>query len=314
MKNILFLAFLISIFSCANDKPKEKDAENKSSNCELNLDLILEEYTNENSDLTLSSTTEPLVRLIPAYDRKFKDGADKEVRFSIYTYDKRFDEDHWDLTFDETTYYNHKKVIPDSKHIYKDSGGRIIKKIIHSNITLKRLYRYISDSVVIKYDYRTNNYKIIRKYDQSGRRTHESTIGFNSKLNSLVVTNNSGESTFGKPLRTFNKSKIRFYFDNYCKISKITSVDLWGNCLKIEFNVYSDIIKKVSYKLPRDSDNLKNLTYNEKYEKLFSNDYKSRNLSEYSNTIYNNYIYDSIGNWVERTGKIRSKYLTIQKQ
>lgn len=318
MNNILFLAFLISIFSCANDKPKEKDTENKLSNCELNLDLILEEYTNENLDLKLLSTREPLLRLIPTYDRKFKDGADKEVRFSIYTYDKRFDEDHWDLTFDETTYYNQKKVIPDSKHIYKDSGGRIIKKSIHSNITLKRLYQDISDSVVIKYDYPTKYYKIIRKYDQSGRRTHESTIGFNSKLNSLVVTNNNGKSNFeklgGKSLIFFNKSKIRFYFDNYCKISKITSVDLHGYCLKIEFNVYSDIIKKVSYKLPSDSDNLKNLTYNEKYEKLFSNDYKSRNLSEYSSTIYNNYIYDSIGNWVERTGKIRSKYLTIQKQ
>ena len=95
MNNILFLAFLISIFSCANDKPKEKDTENKLSNCELNLDLILEEYTNENLDLKLSSLREPLLRLIPTYDRKFKDGADKEVRFSIYTYDKRFMINHY---------------------------------------------------------------------------------------------------------------------------------------------------------------------------------------------------------------------------
>ena len=43
------------------------------------------------------------------------------------------------------------------------------------------------------------------------------------------------------------------------------------------------------------------LRYNENYEELLTKDFDLMRLSEYNWSTYNNYKYDSIGNWTQRT-------------
>ena len=97
-----------------------------------------------------------------------------------------------------------------------------------------------------------------------------------------------------------SSSQIIFNFDSDCRVSKITSVTREGEYLKLEFNEHSDILKRVSYKIP-DKNYSSKLRYDENYEELLTKDFDLMRLSEYNWSTYNNYKYDSIGNWTHRT-------------
>ena len=409
MKNILFLAFLISIFSCTDDKPNNKmnipnAPPEDSINCDLNLELILGEYMSENESTDILGGDDPLLKLLPQYGVKFK-GAIKKVRLSKYHYAKRFDEDHWDLTFDETTYYDKKKnpikinretsktswnpnrpkdsytkeIFYDSLlnsntilslkidqktasgranysldyrlteiknnyestitnkntwsstdlrnssddikrilnkdfsrptsitkfKIYKDSLGKTIKKTVYAKKYNNwgnhygKSERYDNDSVVIKHENRSDKYKIIRKYDQKGARTHVTKVYYYIEGNSLSINNSVGNDVSFLPYEISKNSNINFYFNDDCVLVKITSANV-NKCLKIEFNEHSDILKRVSYKIPG-KNNSSFPRYDENYEDLLTKDLDLMKLSEYNWSTYNNYKYDSIGSWTHRT-------------
>ena len=136
MKNILFLTFLTLIYSCANDKPKNKmyipnALAEDSINCDLNIDSILEQYTHGSLSIKKWFTKNPLVEISFSSDGELK-GPVKKVRLKRYKYDKRFDEDHWDLTFNETTEFNQNK---NPIKIYRD---RYIKEISYDSTIKSR--------------------------------------------------------------------------------------------------------------------------------------------------------------------------------
>jgi len=191
---------------------------------------------------------------------------------------------------------------------YEDSLGRVFKKIKYTpkfrgRFGWEKSSIYTQDSVVFKYNRLDRGYKstyprkTIKKYAADGKSFIEANIFFNTYYN-LLINNRSH-----KPLMVgtdMSSSQILFKFDNNCRVSKITSVIREGKCSKLEFNEHSDILKIVSYKTPGNNTSYI-LSYDENYEELLKKDFDLMRLSEYSWSTYNNYKYDSIGNWTQRT-------------
>lgn len=403
MRVLKFIIILISIFSCQKEKHKINQVFSKpydvNLNCDLNIDSILEQYTHGSLSIKKWFTKNPLLEISFSSDAELK-GPVKKVRLKRYKYDKRFDEDHWDLTFNETTEFNQNKnpikiyrdryikeisydstfksrsilsfevdstsyngannsapgfklklstetknnneiiIVNKEKSLlggnfynysyllsneykqqlkkilnkdlssldyistrksYLDSLGRVSKEISYAPKHWSRGHweKYINtqDSVVLKYN-RSYRGITIKKYTEDGKRFIEADIVYNREFNSLSINNFLEERIPFNDL--LSSSQIIFNFDSECRVSKITSVTREGEYLKLEFNEHSDILGSVSYKIP-DKNNSSKLRYNENYEELLTKDFDLMRLSEYNWSTYNNYKYDSIGNWTQRT-------------
>jgi hypothetical protein len=188
----------------------------------------------------------------------------------------------------------------DKTKIYEDSLGRVSKKIVYA--TYVRDYgkrnNYDQDSIVFKY-YRSDRGKTIKRYFANGRLSGETRIYFSRKSNLLSINNKIYGGSIGIESPKLSASEILFNFDSNCRVSKVTSVTREGEYLKLEFNEHSDLDGRVSYKIP-DKNNSSKLRYDEKYKQLFYEDADLMKLSEYNWHKYDNYKYDSIGNWTQR--------------
>ena len=128
MRVLKLIIILISIFSCQKEKHKNNQVFSKpydvNLNCDLNIESILKQYTYESLTPIIGFTENPLVEISFSHfiNGELK-GPVKKVRLKRYKYDKRFDEDHWDLIFNETTEFNQNK---NPIKIYRD---RYIKEI-----------------------------------------------------------------------------------------------------------------------------------------------------------------------------------------
>ena len=160
----------------------------------------------------------------------------------------------------------------------------------------------LNDSSVVKYKYDDNYVKIpyqIIKYTKDGNKSSISNLIYDSILNNLVITtwsvmgNNFMESENFKSENL--KNEIVIFFDDNCKVSKVTKVETWAKGMKkyskVEYNNQGDLNNWITFVYPKSSETDSDLTYLKEF------DYKYQTDSEGK---YYEYTYDKIGNWIER--------------
>lgn len=168
-------------------------------------------------------------------------------------------------------------------------------------IVNKEIFFYYgsNESSAVKYEevFGAALYKII-KYDKSGNRDCI-TILYQDKIKN-TLTLRSWDIKFSINTLSIDetdenlKSDIVLYFDNSCKVYKVTKVETWGKGMKkyslIEYNKQGDLISTYEFLYPNSSENDYNLDYLEKFEPEFQLEGKYE---------AHEYTYDKIGNWVK---------------
>lgn len=162
---------------------------------------------------------------------------------------------------------------------------------------------YKNDSCVVKYAYENSLGKMpyhITKYDRYGDNSSDSYISYDSINNNLII------QTYGF---FKNQNEIVITFNDKCKIIKITQVESPKNKMqeysKAEFNEQGDILSWSKFKYPCKNEKEYNLTYLDEFQTELETNFKGESYT---------YVYDKIGNWIERKNgnKIINRKITYR--
>ncbi len=184
-----------------------------------------------------------------------------------------------------------------------DWGSQMSYYYNDSGMLNKEVQTYFGgDSCVVKYDYVYGSNgpinQIIKYNKSSGNREYITNLNYDEKKNRMTATtwnvlfSFSYDETNEKNL----DNQIVVYFNNNCKVSKVTKVKKrdknFKRYTKVDFNDQGDLVSKSEILYPNSSENDFNFNYLEEFD--------SKYILEPQYEYYE-YVYDNYGNWIERT-------------
>lgn len=197
------------------------------------------------------------------------------------------------------------KVIKTIRGINKDAKPEIEQWNYfynNDNKLIKEIYKNpYQDSTVVKYNYFDNSLSEAFVYNTEGEKVINLIFNYSNENNSFTIRTLGtrwGNSELNEVLG--NPTEIIFYFDDNCKLKKITKVTLSGSekngyrkvFEKMELNKEGDPINITSFTV----ENLKNndMVYHDDFDYSVKESWKSKSI-EYKYDNKNNWIYKKEG-------------------
>jgi hypothetical protein len=166
----------------------------------------------------------------------------------------------------------------------------------NDNQLIKEIYKSpYQDSTVVKYDYFDNLLNEAFIYNTEGEKIINAIFNYDNENNCFIVRTAGtrwGSSELNEILG--DPTEIIFYFDDNCKLKKITKVNRSGS----EKNGFRKVYEKLELNKEGDPTNITSFTVNNlKNNDMIYHDDFDFSVMEYSMSKYFEYKYDNKNNW-----------------
>lgn len=167
----------------------------------------------------------------------------------------------------------------------------------NENQLVKEIYKSpYQDSTVVKYDYFDNSLNEAFIYNTKGEKIINAIFNYDNENNCFIVRTTGtrwGSSELNEILG--NPIEILFYFDDNCKLVKITKVNRSGS----EKSGFRKVYEKLELNKEGDPTSITSFTVNNlKNSDMIYHDDFDYSVKEYSTSKYYEYKYDNKNNWI----------------